>query len=145
MPNVTLVVSHEAIERMMGEGRWHEAAAACQLELARLPTCAKLHLRFGDCLVHLGATAEAARAYERAGILDPLLEEAGVRHAQCLERMGDVEEGYRVARHWLNVAPNNRFLAGIAERLGLRATEGRRDGWERTRRLDRQVRFASDD
>jgi Flp pilus assembly protein TadD len=135
----------ELLKQLVLENRWDEAAQEVALELCKRPSDPKLHGLQGWCLYQQGRYEEAARAFERATLIDIHYWEAGRMHAECLDRLRRYDEAIQVAERWLRVQPNDRRLRMLAESLG-RHHEDKLGGWTKTRDLPEVVdaRLASD-
>jgi len=88
--------------------------------------------------------AAAIPCFERATILDPKFVEAGLKHAQSLDRMRRYAEAFSVAEDWYKVQPNHPILRSLVEQL--RQYSGSpTQGWERTQHVNRKVHFGGDE
>lgn len=133
------------IERQMQAQDWAGAAAACVDGLRAMPTNPKLHAYLGLCLFHSQRFEEAEQSFQRATTLDPQFWQAGVKHAQTLDRLGKYEEAYDVAKCWQRLAPNDRTLSALLMGLEMRGLDhGPKQGWERTRHLETRAVLAEE-
>lgn len=134
----------EKIEAAMRTGRWLEAREACREVLMARPTDAKVHAYEGICLFRLGDYASAEPCFMRAGVLDPKFVDAGVKRAQCLDRLHRYDEALAVAREWQPLRPNDPALCAIIEAHQYRANPRRTEGWEISAQSMKRAHFASD-
>ncbi len=104
-----------------------------------------LHAYLGICLYKQNQFAPAAESFKRATLLDPKFVDAGVKLAQCYDRLRQYEEAYVVAREWLTICPSNRTLQGLVHGLELQVKGNRVDGWEKSRHFGHNVVFARDE
>lgn len=132
------------IEGLMQQGRWDDAELACRSALQVQPTSAKLHAYLGLCLFRKNNFEQAAESFKRATMLDEKFVDAGVKHAQCLDRLRRYEEAYVVAQDWLRVKPSDRTLQGLVNGLQYHVKGNRSDGWERTAHLAHRIVLAQD-
>ncbi len=128
----------------MQQGRWDDAELACKSALQVQPTSAKLHAYLGLCLFRKNDYQQAADSFKRATMLDPNFVDAGVKHAQSLDRMQRYEEAYTVACEWLRVRPSDRTLQGLVNGLQFHVKGNRQDGWERTAHFAHRIVLAQD-
>lgn len=133
----------EGIEAKMRQGDWEGAMVACQSALQVQPTNPKLLAYLGLCQFRKADYAAAELSFRRATLLDPNFLDAGIKHAQCLDKLRRYEEAYVVAQEWLRKKPGERTLTGLIEFLRLQVN-GERQGWERTMGLNRNVTIASE-
>jgi tetratricopeptide (TPR) repeat protein len=124
----------------MRAGDWTAAQKACEAELMRHPTIAKTHGLLGMCLYRQEKWAEAGEAFRRATALDHHFWEAGVKHAQCLTKLGKFDEALKVAEEWHHLRPNDTALAGLIDFLRPRV-RGEYQRWEATVGLNHTVHF----
>ncbi len=120
----------EKIEAAMRAGRWTEGQQACREALMQRPTDARLHGYEGICFFRLGDFASAEPCFMRASALDPKFVDAGVKRAQCLDRLRRYDEALAVAREWQPMRPNDPALCAIIEAHQYRANPRRTEGWE---------------
>lgn len=137
-------MTHEGILVLMQQRRWQEALVLCQQAVHALPNDARAQALLGVCLFHMGRYDEALPPLRCATVLDPKCWEAGLKLAQCYDRLHRHEEAYATAAEWLKVQPNQPQLQGIVHLLEHQVRGNRTDGWERTRGLERQVHLASE-
>jgi tetratricopeptide (TPR) repeat protein len=137
-------VADPGIEALMQQGRWEDAEVACQCALGSNPCNAKLHAYLGLCLFRKNAFDKAADSFKRATMLDPNFVDAGVKHAQSLDRLRRYEEAYVVAQDWLKIRPADRTLQGLVNGLQFHVKGNRQDGWERTAHYAHRIILAQD-
>lgn len=123
---------------MMRQGDWEGAMLACKAGLQVQPTNAKLLGYLGLCQFRNADYAAAEVSFRRATLLDPNFLDAGIKHAQCLDRLKRYEEAYQVAQDWLRKKPGEKTLMGLVTFLGPQV-RGERQGWERTVGLSHNV------
>jgi tetratricopeptide (TPR) repeat protein len=137
-------MSHSGIDSLLQQGKFADAEHASRAALQVCPTNAMLHAYLGICLFKQSQFAPAAESFKRANLLDPKFVDAGVKLAQCYDRLRRYEEAFEVAQEWLRICPSNRTLQGLVNCLELQVKGNRTDGWERSRNFQRTVRFAQD-
>ncbi|HWD38327.1 MAG TPA: tetratricopeptide repeat protein [Fimbriimonas sp.] len=133
-----------SIEALMQEGKWEDAEHASRAALQVHPTSAKLHAYLGICLFRQNKFEPAAESFKKSTLLDPNFVDAGVKHAQCLDRLQRYEEAFVVANDWLKVRPSDRTLQGIVHGLQHHVRGNRTDGWERTAHYAHRIILAQD-
>ena len=134
----------ESIEAIMRTGDWAAAAHACESALQLQPSNPKMWGYLGLCEFRLCEYAKAEVALRKATILDPSYHDAGVKHAQCLDKLRRYEEAYQVAKEWLVKRPNDNTLRGLVEFL-TPMVHGEAQGWERTMHLSHRVVLAREE
>ena len=134
----------EKIEVAMRTGNWVEAQKACREALMARPTDAKIHAYEGICFFRMGDYASAEPCFKRAGVLDPKFVDAGVKQAQCLDRLHRYDEALAVAREWHVLRPSDPALNAIIEVHQYRANPRRTEGWEVSAQSMGRAHFASD-
>lgn len=132
------------IEACMQKGDWDGAIAACRAALQVMPVDAKLHAYLGCCFFRKGDFTSAIEPFRKATLLEPKFAEAGIKLAQCYDRLHRYEEAFATAKEFLKVRPGDHTLEGIVFALQDRVTEGRTEGWERTRHLSHEVHFSQE-
>lgn len=110
----------------------------CNAVLQVTPGHARVLGLLGMCHYRKQEFAPAAECFRRATLLDPNFVDAGLKHAQCLDRLHRYEEAYEVANRWMHVQPSNTTLRGLVETLS-QHHQGTRQGWERTASLGKTV------
>lgn len=108
------------------------------------PTDAKIHAYEGICFFRMGDFASAEPCFMRASTLDERFVDAGVKRAQCLDRMHRYDEALEVAREWHRQRPNDPALNAIIEAHQYRAHPRRVEGWEIAAQQMRRAQFATD-
>jgi tetratricopeptide (TPR) repeat protein len=134
-----------SIETHMQHGRWDDAETACLAALQVQPASAKLHGYLGICYFRKSQFEKAAESFKKATLLDPNFIDAGIKHAQSLDRLQRYEEAYVVAKDWLRVRPSDKTLQGLVYCLEFHVKGNRVDGWERSRNFAHHVVLAQDD
>ena len=137
-------MSQDGIEALMRKGAWEEAGVACQAALQVQPTNAKLIAYLGLTQFHKEDYAAAEVSFRRATTLDPNFVDAGVKHAQCLDKLRRYEEAYIIAKEWLVKRPGHPTLSGLIHFLQ-NMVRGERQSWERTVGLSHNVQIAGDE
>lgn len=134
----------EQIEAAMKSGRWAEGQKACRELLISRPTDARIHAYEGMCFFRLGEFSQAEACFMRATALDPRFVDAGVKRAQCLDRMHRYDEALEVAMEWRTLRPGDPALNAIIEAHQFRANPRRTEGWEVNAQQMKRARFAVD-
>jgi tetratricopeptide (TPR) repeat protein len=137
-------MSHDGIEALMRRGAWEEAGAACHAALQVQPTNAKLIAYLGLTQFHTEKYTEAEVSFRRATTLDPNFIDAGVKHAQTLDKLRRYEEAFIIAKEWLVKKPGHPTLCGLVHFLQ-NMVHGERQGWERTAGLSHNVILTRDE
>ncbi|MDR3687886.1 MAG: tetratricopeptide repeat protein [Fimbriimonas sp.] len=132
------------IEALMQRGAWEDAIVECRAVLQLQPTNTRILGYLGMCHFRKGEFDKAIEPFRKASVLDPNFWEAGVKLAQCHDRLRRYEEAYEIAREWLRVRPQDHTLQGLVEALKYQVRGNRVDGWERTAHLAHNVKFARD-
>lgn len=131
-------MTSQRIEEFIRNGQWDHAEAAAREQISETPTVAKPHAYLGLCFYRRDQFAEAEPHFRRAAHLDPQFVDAGVKLAQCLQRMHRYRESLEVAEQFLRLRPNDHTLEGLVEFLRP-MVHGERQGWERTMGLERKI------
>lgn len=134
----------EKIETAMKAGRWAEGRQACREAIFDRPTDARIHAFEGICLFRMGDFASAEVCFMRATALEPRFVDAGIKRAQCLDRLHRYDEALEVAREWKVQRPSNPALIAIIEAHQYRANPRRTEGWEISAQNMGRAHFASD-
>ena len=134
----------ENIEVAMRKGDWAAAQRACRETLMARPTDAKVHAYEGISFFRMGDFASAEPCFRRAGALDPKFVDAGIKQAQCLDRMHRYDEALAVAREWHVQRPSDPALNAIIEAHQYRANPRRTEGWEISAQRMGRAHLASD-
>ena len=108
------------------------------------PTDAQIHAYEGMCFFRLGDFASAEPCFMRASALDPKMVDAGVKRAQCLDRLHRYDEALAVAREWHPMRPNDPALCAIIEAHQYRRNPRRTEGWEISAQSMGRAHFASE-
>jgi len=127
---------------MMQKGRWDDAILECKAVLQLQPTNARLYGYLGMCHFRKGEFELAIDPFRKASVLDPKFWEAGLKLAQCYDRLKRYEEAYVVACEWLKVRPQDHHLQGLVEALKFQAKGNKVEGWERTAHLAYDIKFS---
>lgn len=120
-----------------------DAIVACKAVLQVTPNNARVIGLLGMCYFRKQDFASACEQFRRATLLDPKFVDAGLKQAQCLDRMKRYEEAHSVASDFLRLQPNNNMLRALVEQLQPYC-HGTRQGWERTASLNTTVRFGGE-
>lgn len=112
-PNDTVILNNLAACFLKG-GRFDAAAESYRAALENAPHDAALHNNYGLCLERQKMHAEALHHYERALELDETEQETFLANkAQCLVRLGRIQEANAICDHLLREAPENRLYCGL--------------------------------
>jgi len=128
----------------MQQGAWDDAILECKAVLQLQPTNARILGCLGMCHFRKGEFDKAIVPFRKASILDPKFWEAGVKLAQCHDRLKRYEEAYEIAKEWLRVRPQDHTLQGLVEALKYQVRGNKVEGWERTAHLAHEIKFAND-
>ena len=120
----------DEIRTLMQQGKWEDARAACEQLIFEHPTYAPAHAHLGICNFHANQFTDAAKNFERATMLDPHYWEAGIKHAQCLDRLQKYDEAYTVATHWQVIRPSDPTLAQMIKGLTYHLSAKITDSWQ---------------
>jgi Flp pilus assembly protein TadD len=123
-------MTHE-VEVLIQQGRWAEAHAACQKLVEEHPTTPKLHGFLGYCLMKMNRIQEAEAEFRKAVTLDPNYWEAGIKLAQCLDRMLKFKEALQVAEFYLHMRPNDPGLQALVNGLRRQAGAVEEESWQK--------------
>ncbi len=137
-------MSNSGIDALMLKGAWDDAIIECKAVLQLQPTNARLHGLLGMCHFRKGEYDKALEPFRKASVLDPKFWEAGVKLAQCYDRLRRYEEAYTTAKEWLRVRPQDHTLQGLVELLQYQVRGNKVEGWERTAHLAHNIKFARD-
>ena len=135
-------MSSSRIEVLMQSGAWDDAIVECKAVLQLQPTNPRVHAMLGMCYFRKGEYQLALEPFRKASVLDPKCWEAGVKLAQCYDRLKRYEEAYAVAKEWLQVRPQDHTLQGLVEILQFQVKGNKVEGWERTAHLAHEVKLA---
>ena len=116
----------------MRQGKWVEALAACQALIAEHPTTPKLHGYLGFIYMKMNNIQAAEAAFRKAITLDPNYWEAGVKLAQCLDRMMKYKEALQVAESFLPMRPNDPALHSLVNGLRRQAGAVEEESWQKS-------------
>lgn len=122
----------DGIRGLMQQGKWEDAKAASEKLVFEHPTYAPAHAHLGICNYQTGQFGDAAKNFERATLLDPQYWEAGIKHAQCLDRLQKFDEAYTVATHWQRFRPNDVALQRLIHGLSFHLSQKVTDGWQKS-------------
>lgn len=120
------------IETLMQQGKWQEAVVQCQALIDQQPAIPKLHGYLGFCNMKLNKVDQAEAAFRRAITLDPNYWEAGVKLAQCLDRMMKYKEALQIAEHYLHMRPNEAALQALVNGLRRQAGAVEEESWQKS-------------
>jgi tetratricopeptide (TPR) repeat protein len=119
------------------QNRFEEAAAEFEAELANVPMHAQALTYLADCDIHLGKTAKALPAAEKAVQIDPSIAKAHVDLGILYAGAGRREEAVREFKAAIKLAPNDQDphwrLARLYQSMGKK--EEARAEFESTRKL----------
>lgn len=136
-------MNQQTIEQLLQQGKIDEAMHQCNAVLQVTPAHARVLGLLGMCHFRKQDFAAAVECFRRATHLDPKFVDAGLKHAQCLDRLHRYEEAFTVATEWLRVQPNNTMLRSLVEALR-QHHRGTHQGWERTASLGKTVRLSGE-
>ena len=136
-------MNQQTIEGLLQQGMVDEALHQCNAVLQVTPGNGRILGLLGMCHYRKQDYANAAECFRRATLLDPKFVEAGLKHAQCLDRLRRYEEAFTVANEWLHVQPSNHMLRSLVESLRQHA-HGTSQGWERTASMGKTVRLGGE-
>lgn len=120
------------IETLMQQGKWQEAVVQCQVLIDQQPAIPKLHGYLGFCNMKLNKVEQAEAAFRRAITLDPNYWEAGVKLAQCLDRMMKYKEALQIAEDYLHMRPNEAALQALVNGLRRQAGAVEEESWQKS-------------
>lgn len=120
------------IDSLMQQGKWDDAIVQIQGVLQLQPTNPRLHAYLGMCYMRKSAFVQAEACFRKAVTLDPEFWEAGVRFAQCLDRLLKYKEALQVAEKYLHMRPNDPTLKALVN--GLRRQQGavEEESWQKS-------------
>jgi tetratricopeptide (TPR) repeat protein len=137
------LMNQEYIEGLLQNGKVDDAIVNCNCVLQVTPNNARVLGLLGMCYYRKQEYATALEHFRRATLLDPKFVDAGLKHAQCLDRLRRYEEAYEVAKEWHRIQPSNNMLKSLTEALQ-QHSRGTYQGWERTAALNTTVRFGGE-
>jgi tetratricopeptide (TPR) repeat protein len=120
------------VEILMQQGKWQEALAECQKLIQQQPAIPKLHGYLGFCYMKLNQIPQAEAAFRKAITLDPNYWEAGIKLAQCLDRMMKYKEALQIAEHYQHMRPNDPALASLVNGLRRQAGAVEEESWQKS-------------
>jgi len=120
------------VELLMQQGKWQDAATQCQNLIQQQPAIPKLHGYLGFCLMKMNNIQGAEAAFRRAITLDPNYWEAGIKLAQCLDRMLKYKEALQVAESFLPHRPNDPALNALINGLRRQAGAVEEESWQKS-------------
>ena len=120
------------VEILMQQGKWNDALAAIQALIHEHPTTPKLHGYLGFCYMKLNNFQAAEAAFRKAITLDPNYWEAGIKLAQCLDRLMKYKEALQVAEHYLPMRPNDPALVALVKGLRRQAGAVEEESWQKS-------------
>lgn len=120
------------VEQLIQQGKWSEAVSQCQTLIQQQPVVPKLHGMLGFCLMKQNKVQEAEAAFRKAITLDPNYWEAGVKLAQCLDRMMRYKEALQVAESFLPMRPNDPALQALVNGLRRQAGAVDEESWQKS-------------
>lgn len=133
------------IEKLMQTGDWEEAMVQCQAMLQVQPVNAKLNAYLGLCHFRKNQFAEAAVSFRKAVLLDPQFKDAGIKLAQCLDRLMQYKEGLAVAKEFLRMYPNDHTLQALVNGLQRQHGAEEEESWQKSIKTNfHMVRMAQD-
>ena len=136
-------MNQQVIEGLLQKGMVEDAIVQCYAVLQVTPNNSRVLGLLGMCHFRKQDYQAALEQFQRATLLDPNFVDAGLKHAQCLDRLRRYEEAHVVAKDWLRVQPNNNMLRALVEQLQP-YSHGTRQGWERTAALNTTVTFGGE-
>lgn len=139
-----IAMSQSAVEQLLQKGLLDEAITTCQAILQVTPTNTKVLAYLGLAYFRKQDFESAIPYFQKAGILDSKFVEAGLKHAQCLDRLRRYAEAYDVAEKWYRIQPSHVLLRGLVEQLKP-YSKSATQGWERTQHLSRKVHFSGEE
>jgi Flp pilus assembly protein TadD len=137
-------MNQQTIEGCLQRGAVDDAMVACQAVLQVTPNNSRVVGLLGMCHFRKQEFEKAVECFRRATLLDPKFVDAGLKHAQALDRLRRYSEAYEVANHWYHVQPNHPMLRGLVDQLQ-QYSGGAKQGWERTSSLYTTVHFSQDE
>ena len=132
-------------EANMKAGRYDEAQKEFRRLVILYPTNAKLHAYEGVCYFRQENFEAAVPCLTRAVNLEPTYADAGIKLAQAYDRLKRYEEAFVVVTDFLKVKPGDATLQGLSFFLKDRVKGNRKDGWERSIALEREITFANEE
>lgn len=119
------------VEILMQQGKWQEAVTGCQDLIQQQPVNPKFHGMLGFCYFKLNNFVSAESAFRRAITLEPNYWEAGIKLAQCLDRMMKYKEALQVAEFYLTMRPNDQALLALVNGLRRQAGAVEEESWQK--------------
>ena len=116
----------------MQQGKWPEAVAACRALIQEQPVNPKLQGMLGYCCMRMNDVTQAEAAFRKAITLDPNYWEAGVKLAQCLDRMMRYKEALQIAESYLPMRPNDPALVALVNGLRRQAGAQEEESWQKS-------------
>ena len=123
----------EVITALMAKGAWAEAKVESEKYVDRLPCNADAQAFLGLCLFHEQQWEKALDCFNKATNLNPKYWQAGLKAAQCLDRLVRLDEAYAAAKHWQDVYPNDHQLNFLVNSLKRYENASTTDGWQKSK------------
>ncbi|MBS1717910.1 MAG: tetratricopeptide repeat protein [Armatimonadetes bacterium] len=120
----------QEIEQLMSSGNWDAAQAACQKAIDDHPGNAKLVAYMGLMLFRKNQYEAASEYFRKAFVLEPKFWEAGLKLAQCLDRLMRYDEALKVAYEVRGIKQNDATLSVLISGLERQVGTGNAD-WEK--------------
>jgi tetratricopeptide (TPR) repeat protein len=129
------------VEKLMMQGDWPAALHESQSLFQVHPISPKINGYIGLCFFRMNRFEEAIEAFKRATILDDNYADAGIKHAQALDKLQRFDEALEVAEYWLGKRPNDRTLTVLVNGLRRQVGEKLTDAWQKSVFLGRHNVF----
>jgi tetratricopeptide (TPR) repeat protein len=136
-------MNQQTVEGLLQRGEIDQAMHACNTVLQVTPNNTRVIGYLGMCYFRKQDYANALNYFRRATILDPQFVDAGLKLAQCLDRLRRYEEAHDVAAEFLKIQPANTMLRSLVEQLKP-YVQGNKQGWERTATLNYTVHVTNE-
>lgn len=120
------------IECLMQQGKWDDAMVQIQALIQLQPVNPRLHAYLGMCHMRKNDFKQAEPCFRKAITLDPNFWEAGVRLAQCLDRLLNYKEALQVAEKYLVMRPNDPTLRALVNGLKRQAGAVEEETWQKS-------------
>ncbi len=114
----------------MRAGDWLSARSRCAELVERYPVTPEYQAYLGLCLLHSGELKEASDRFQKAFVLNPLYWEAGLKLAQCLDKLGRYEDALLAAKEGLKARPSEPTLLALARGLERQVPEKITDAYQ---------------